>query len=639
MSPILTGDEILDYAIQQKAKLTVTKPIKIPLRNDILLGYENEENGGPVYLPLMFSTDSTAIIGRKGSGKSTLARKLTEGLIEHDLHPVIIDPLDVWWGLRAAADGKGPGLDVVIFGGSHADLPITEQSAVYIADLVVDQRISAILVLDEMKQAGQRRFVQKFMERIFERKRPQEMRTPLHLVIDEGDVFIPQNPMTPEAIGSLSEVDRAIRHGRSRGLGTTVITQRPAKVNKDVLTQCEVLIALQVTGPQDRKALREWTDAKATEDQAKHFWESLASMKRGQAWVWSPSLLECFKMVNVDLPWTYDSSFTPSINSKPRPAAKLKDLDLATIKTVMATQIEQAKANDPKALRAQVASLNQQLHKAVEKLATKPTSPLTQKQIDDITKAALAERDKHWQTTLQGSLKARDEHWLLQLDKLLKWEAAQLSVKLTTAVEKLAKQLSGAKLPSAPPAAFPSAVQRAVDHNTILGPGSRPPLPDKGPLAASDADMKPSQRKVLIVLAQHNNLHGDTPLSKPSLAMRAGYSQSGSFDTLLSSLRTAGWLTQGEFRITAEGIKALGSYEQPPAIGQELRQWWYQKVTPSQRKVLMALVNGPLSKADLAAAAGYSESGSFDTLLSSLRTLGLLVGGGRELMKLHEDIA
>ena len=184
-----------------------------------------------------------------------------------------------------------------------------------------------------------------------------------------------------------------------------------------------------------------------------------------------------------------------------------------------------------------------------------------------------------------------------------------------------------------------------------MGPGSRPELPDyketqrritelfKEDLGAPASTMKPSQRKILIVLAQHACFSGKSPLLKPSLALRAGYSQSGSFDTLLSSLRTAGWLTQGELRITDAGIKALGTFEMPPALGRELRQWWYERITPSQTKVLSALVDGPLSKSDLARRAGYSESGSFDTLLSSLRTLGLLVGGGREMMRLHEDIA
>jgi hypothetical protein len=32
-----------------------------------------------------------------------------------------------WWGLRASADGAAPGYRVVVFGGRHADVPITAE--------------------------------------------------------------------------------------------------------------------------------------------------------------------------------------------------------------------------------------------------------------------------------------------------------------------------------------------------------------------------------------------------------------------------------------------------------------------------------------------------------------------------------
>jgi hypothetical protein len=49
----------------------------------------------------------------------------------------------------------------------------------------------------------------------------------------------------------LGEVDRIARRGRNFGFRLISITQRPAKLNKDVLTQLSTLIALDVTNPQD----------------------------------------------------------------------------------------------------------------------------------------------------------------------------------------------------------------------------------------------------------------------------------------------------------------------------------------------------------------------------------------------------
>ncbi len=598
----------------------------------IKIGYNALVDGGSaVEIPVIFSTDSTAIIGRKGSGKTTLARVLAEGLIERHLHPVIIDPLDVWWGLRAAADGTTAGLDVVIFGGSHADLPITEQAAPFIADLIVDKSISAVLVLDEMKQAGQRRFVQKFLERLFERKRPQEQRTPLHVIIDEADTFVPQNPMTPEAIGSLSEVDRAVRHGRSRGIGTTVISQRPAKVNKDVLTQCEVLFAMQVTGAQDRKALKEWTDAKATEEQAKDFWKSLASMKRGQAWIWSPSLLNCFQMVDVDLPWTYDSSFTPTIGGKVKKPAKLKDLDLASIKESMASQIEVMKANDPKELQRQIAVLKGQLLVAKDSAARAPAGPkgmtmdeckvLIDKAVLKATANALKQRDGEWSAYITGLTKSMREG------------------------------------PGRGAEASYVGMQRAIDHGLVLGPGSSPPKLDPAAtkrivaqlteginkrVADAGGDITGPERKVLTVLAQHaTHDDGDKGLTQKTVAARAGYSLSGTFSNILGALRGKGLITgtgQAPLVITAEGLTQLGTYEEMP-LGAELLTWWKAKCSGPEGKVLDALATGgSMSQSDLAAACGYSLSGTFSNILGALRTKGLIVGKGREPIALHEDL-
>ena len=42
-----------------------------------------------------------------------------------------------------------------------------------------------------------------------------------------------------------------VRRGRKKGIGCTLITQRPAVLSKDVLTQCEVLCVLRLVHPVD----------------------------------------------------------------------------------------------------------------------------------------------------------------------------------------------------------------------------------------------------------------------------------------------------------------------------------------------------------------------------------------------------
>ena len=75
-------------------------------------------------LPVDAATQTFAFIGRKGSGKTYGAGKLTELLIEAGVQTVILDLVRKWWGLRLAADGKGPGIDIPMLGGLRGDIPL-----------------------------------------------------------------------------------------------------------------------------------------------------------------------------------------------------------------------------------------------------------------------------------------------------------------------------------------------------------------------------------------------------------------------------------------------------------------------------------------------------------------------------------
>ena len=64
-------------------------------------------------LPIQAVTKTFAILAIRGSGKTYTGAVLAEGLLEAGQHVVVFDPVGVWWGLRASADGKGPGLPIL----------------------------------------------------------------------------------------------------------------------------------------------------------------------------------------------------------------------------------------------------------------------------------------------------------------------------------------------------------------------------------------------------------------------------------------------------------------------------------------------------------------------------------------------
>ena len=94
-------------------------------------------------LPLDACTQTFAWIGRKGSGKTYGAGKLVEELLKASVQTVILDTVGNWYGLRIAADGKGKGFDVPVFGGLRQDLPLLSTAGEVVADVVMDSRRSA----------------------------------------------------------------------------------------------------------------------------------------------------------------------------------------------------------------------------------------------------------------------------------------------------------------------------------------------------------------------------------------------------------------------------------------------------------------------------------------------------------------
>jgi putative protein kinase ArgK-like GTPase of G3E family len=60
-------------------------------------------------LPADALDDRIAIVGTAGSGKTYAAKGFVKRLLESGARIAVVDPLGVWWGLRASADGSTPG--------------------------------------------------------------------------------------------------------------------------------------------------------------------------------------------------------------------------------------------------------------------------------------------------------------------------------------------------------------------------------------------------------------------------------------------------------------------------------------------------------------------------------------------------
>jgi len=277
-----------------------------------------------------------AILGKKGRGKTYTAKGLVERLLEMERRVLVLDPLSVWWGLKSDKSGKKPGFPVAVFGGPHGDMKLTEKAARPLAKLIAHENLPAVVDMGEMRKAAWQRLVRDMLDELFA-----ENRDPLWIVLEEADVFAPQQPREGDSSAVLGEVDRIARRGRAYGFRLISVTQRPARLHKDVLTQLSTLVALGMTSPQDRDAIKSWIEGNADRDQAKEVLDTLAKLPVGEGWVWAPDhdLLQRVKFPKIK---TLDTSATPKAGEKRIEPKKLAAVDLTEFQEALQAAEEEA---------------------------------------------------------------------------------------------------------------------------------------------------------------------------------------------------------------------------------------------------------------------------------------------------------
>ena len=233
-------------------------------------------------------------LAKRGAGKTYASAVLAEEMLKAGIPIVVIDGMGIWWGLRVGKNGEGPGLPIVVFGGEHGDLPLVAEKAKQIARAIVQANISAVIDLTTLSKAQSRRIVSEFLDELYQLNRVER-----HVFIEETDLWAPQRTIGPEQATCLGSVDNFVRRGGNHNLGCSMITQRSAVLNKDILTQSDCLVVLRTLAPQDKKAIQAWVEEQTDEDRRKlkQWYDSLKELKNGEAWVWHPEKSTIYKRI------------------------------------------------------------------------------------------------------------------------------------------------------------------------------------------------------------------------------------------------------------------------------------------------------------------------------------------------------
>jgi hypothetical protein len=444
--------------------------------------------------------------------------------------------------------------------------------------------------------------------------------------LEEADAFIPQRPYKGEE-EMLGAMDRLIRWGRAAGIGATAITQRAAKINKDVTTQAEVLVAHRTIGPQDVAAIKEWIRYHSSGDEQQEILSSLPVLPDGTAWVWSPDWLDILRQVAFRRRSTFDSASTPKLGEKRIQPKALAPVDVDALRDQLAATVEQAKANDPAELRKRIRELESlrvlrkpdKQPEVVEKIVE---VPVLNGEVDELREIALS-----FDRVASGLI--RRQH-----------EARGGRRRHHTAIDRVSAAPRPA--PVIPAVRVPNGAGREPDRGRTAAPPVPVPRPaiesvprsSAEPVSPDAVKLDLGARRMLSALA---GVH-PTPLSRIQLGTLVDLPAKGStFRSYLSKIRVAGLI---EDRDGGLGLSAAGADMMADDLGsgvlstEELVAMWGRKLDRGARLMLEELVRvypDAVTREALAAVVEIPAAGStFRSYLSKIRTNQLLedAGGG-----------
>jgi predicted transcriptional regulator len=511
-----------------------------------------------------------------------------------------LDPMGVLYGIRYSADGKGRGVECLILGGPHGDIPLEPTGGAIVADLVSDNDVNVIIDISrkpngEMWGVGERiRFVTDYGRRLFARQGSLvngKRREPLFQLIDEAARFMPQMVRSGETdvAKCLSVWATIVEEGRNICLGVGILTQRSARISKDVAELADIMLAFRTVGPNSIAAIMDWLGEHAPKQEINRMISTVRSLPVGSALAVSPGWPKFEGVVCIRPRQTFDSSATPKAGERKRKlsgAGARPDLDKYA--SLMRETIERAKTEDPKELRKKISERETEVKRAKMAKMTQAAAPtiskrdlkpdpetlerIRQQLIDEISTAS------HQTIGLFFAKKLRElgmqiENAANSLEDREKWQITKIGSKVNKSVSALRMVENSAPSPRPLPAPSP---RRDAEHHS---PASRTPERSTAIFEGSTALPK-GEKAVLAVLAQHG------PSKRLQISVFTGFARS-TRDTYLQRLTGKGFVeTSGDSAsITESGLQALGPFE-PLPVGTELREWWLRQLPKGEAAIL-----------------------------------------------------
>ncbi len=251
---------------------------------------------------------STALLGITGSGKTNTAAVIIEELLSSGLPMTIVDIEGEYYGIKQL-------YNVLVVGRSeHAELDVTPENAGALAYASVERGVSVILDLSDYAQDEMHQFLQVYFQALWEAA--SKAKRPYEIVLEEAHEFVPQGIRTP-----LKQLlTRIALRGRKRGLGIIMMSQRSAKVEKDVLTQASLLFLHRVVHPTDMRIYQDLIPLPAKEVE-----QTVGALQPGQAVIVRNHVPQ---VAQIRLRNTFHAGSTPMLGTMAQPELRRIDESL-----------------------------------------------------------------------------------------------------------------------------------------------------------------------------------------------------------------------------------------------------------------------------------------------------------------------
>jgi hypothetical protein len=273
-------------------------------------GADSTEPGEPVELPVVdLLTGRGFITGKSGSGKSNTASVVIERLLDGGYPVLIVDADGEYYGLKEEYELLHAGAD------EECDIQVEPEHAEKLASLALERNVPIVLdVSGYLEEDTASELILQVTRQLFTKEK--KLKKPFLMLIEECHEYIPEGGGMDRTGEMLIKVGK---RGRKHGLGVVGISQRPADVKKDFITQCDWLCWHRLTWENDTKVVGRLLGSEYARE--------IEDMDDGEAFLMT-DWAEDVRRVQFRRKTTFDAGATPGLEDFERPDLKSVSGDL-----------------------------------------------------------------------------------------------------------------------------------------------------------------------------------------------------------------------------------------------------------------------------------------------------------------------